>query len=64
MKSIKCVPQRVLKIVLATVSLTCAIAVTVLPFIGFIVAIPFIMLALYVWNARVDDHCKINFSHH
>jgi len=70
MKSIKCVPQRVFKIVLAAVSLTgaigfIAIGFTVLPFIGFIVvAIPFIMLAFYVLNSRLDDHCKITFSHH
>jgi len=69
MKSTKCVPQRVFKTVLAAVSLIgaigfIAIGFTVLPFIGFIVAIPFIMLAFYFWSARLDDHCKINFSHH
>jgi len=69
MKSIKCVPQRVFKTVLASVSLIgaigfIAIGFTLLPLIGFIVAIPFVVLAFYFWNARLDDRCEINFSNH
>jgi len=40
------------------------IGVTLLPLIGFIVAIPFIALAFYFLNAKLDDHCEIDFSRH
>ena len=68
MKSIKCVPQRVFKILLAAFSLIgaigfIAIGFTLLPFIGFIVAVPFIVLAFYFLNVKLDDRCQINFSH-
>ena len=41
-----------------------AIGVTLLPLIGFVVAIPFIALAFYFLNAKLDDHCEIDFSRH
>lgn len=69
MKTIKCVSERVFKITIATFLLIgaigfIAIGFTLLPLIGFIVAIPFIVLAFYFWNARLDDRCEINFSNH
>ena len=41
-----------------------AIGFTLLPLIGFIVAIPFIVLAVYFFNAKLYDRCEIHFSHH
>lgn len=69
MKSIKCVPQRFFKLMLVAVLLTgalgfIAIGFTLLPYIGFIVAIPFIVLAFYIMNAKLDDRCEIDFSRH
>lgn len=69
MKSIKCLPQRGFKIMMAVILLTgavgfIAIGVTLLPLIGFVVAIPFIALAFYFLNAKLDDHCEIDFSRH
>nr|WP_320192076.1 hypothetical protein [uncultured Desulfobacter sp.] len=69
MKSLKCLPQRSFKIMLTVVFLIgalgfIAIGFTLLPLIGFIVAIPFIVLAFYFFNAKLDDRCEINFSHH
>ena len=69
MKSRKCVPQKFFKIMLGAVLLTgalgfIAIGFTLLPYIGFIVAIPFVVLAVYIMNAKLDDRCEIDFSGH
>jgi len=66
MKTIKCVSERVFKITIATFLLIgaigfIAIGFTLLPLIGFIVAIPFIVLAFYVLKAKLNDRCEINF---
>ena len=68
MKSIKCLPQRGFKLMLAAVFLIGAIGfivigLTLLPFVGFIVAIPFIALAFYFLTAKLDERCEISFSH-
>jgi len=69
MKSMKCIPQRFFKIMLGVVLLTgalgfIAIGFTLLPYIGFIVAIPFVVLAFYIMTAKLNDRCEIDFSDH
>lgn len=67
MKTMKCIPQKISKIILGLVLLAgamgfIAIGFTILPFIGFFVAIPFVVLAVYFFKARLNDQCEIDFS--
>lgn len=66
MKPMKCAPQKISKFILGLFLLTgalgfIAIGFTLLPYIGFLVAIPFTVLAIFFFNAKLNDKCEIEF---
>ncbi|MFH2059101.1 MAG: hypothetical protein ABIJ59_09390 [Pseudomonadota bacterium] len=65
MKTSECVPQRISKFMLASLLAAAAlgliiIGVTLLPIFGFILALPVIALAIYIFNLHLDDQCEID----
>lgn len=67
MKKIKCMPQKVSKLVLGSLILAAAIALiiigfTLLPVFGFILAVPVIALSFYVYSLHLNDQCEIDLS--
>ncbi|MFA5903285.1 MAG: hypothetical protein WC836_05075 [Desulfobacula sp.] len=67
MKTTKCVPQKISKLVLGSFMLAAAIAlivigITLLPVFGFILAIPVIALSFYIFNLHLNDQCEIDLS--
>lgn len=66
MKSSGCVPQRLSKYLMGSLILAAALAliiigVTLLPVFGFILAIPVIALAIYIFRLHLNDQCEIDF---
>jgi hypothetical protein len=66
MKATECVPQKISKFMLGSFLLTAAaglivIGVTLLPVFGFILAVPVIALAIYVFRLHLSDQCEIDF---
>lgn len=59
-----CLPQKISKIVLglffafATLGLVIS-GFTVLPVIGFIVAVPFALVSYYFFRAHLNDQCEL-----
>ena len=67
MKPIKCVPQKISKLLLGSLMLVAAIAlviigVTLLPVFGFILAVPVIALSFYIYSLHLNDQCEIDLS--
>jgi len=63
----KCIPQKISKFILGLVLLVGAIGFiglgfTLFPFIGFFVAIPFVVLAVYFFKVHLNSQCEIDFS--
>jgi hypothetical protein len=66
MKATDCVPQKISKLMLGSFLLAAAsglivIGITLLPVIGFILAVPVIALAVYVFRLHLSDQCEIDF---
>jgi hypothetical protein len=66
MKTTDCVPQKISKLMLGSLLLAAAsgliiIGITLLPVIGFIMAVPVIALAVYVFRLHLSDQCEIDF---
>lgn len=67
MKKNSCVPQKISKYFLGLLFLSAALAllvigVTILPFIGWLLALPVIAIALYIFRVHLNDQCEIDFS--
>lgn len=65
MKRPACVSERMMKYGLGGVLLTAALAlsvisVTLLPVIGFVLVIPVVALAIYVFRLHLNDQCEID----
>jgi len=66
MKAIECVPQKMSKFMLGSFLLAAAsgliiIGITLLPVLGFILAVPVIALAIYIFRLHLNDQCEIDF---
>jgi len=67
MKISECVPQKISKFMLALLALTGAlgsviIGITLLPFFGFILAVPLLVLAVYIFRLHLNDQCEIDLE--
>ncbi|MCF6246128.1 MAG: hypothetical protein L3J69_02080 [Desulfobacula sp.] len=67
MKVTDCVPQKISKLMLGTIMLGAAlgliiIGVTLLPIFGFILAVPVVALAIYIFRLHLNDQCEIDLS--
>lgn len=67
MKTTECVPQKLSKFMLGSLLLAAALAliiigITLLPVFGFIMAIPVVALAIYVFRLHLNDQCEIDLS--
>ncbi len=67
MKATKCVPQKISKLMLGSLMLGAAaglviISFTLLPVFGFVLALPVIALAIYIFGLRLNDQCEIDLS--
>lgn len=59
-----CLPQNVTKLVLALFFLFATVGLiisgfTVLPVIGFILAVPFALISVYFFRVHLNDQCEI-----
>ncbi len=66
MKATECAPQKISKLMLGSLMLVAAagliiIGITLLPFFGFMLAIPVIALAFYIFRLHLNDQCEIDF---
>ncbi len=66
MKATQCVPQKISKLMMGSIMLAAAaalviIGVTLLPIVGFVLAIPVIALAIYIFRLHLNDQCEIDF---
>jgi hypothetical protein len=66
MKTLECVPQKISKLMMGSLLLVLAvgliiIGVTLLPVFGFLLAIPVLALAIYVFQLHLNDQCDIDF---
>ena len=67
MKTTECVPEKISKLMLGLILMGFALAliiigVTLLPVFGFILALPVIALAIYIFRLHLNDQCEIDFS--
>ncbi len=67
MKNSNCVSQKISKYLLGAVLGIAAlglviIGVTILPIIGIVMAIPVIVLAVYIVQSRLNRECEIDFN--
>ncbi|MCP3873271.1 MAG: hypothetical protein GY699_08985 [Desulfobacteraceae bacterium] len=67
MKATECVPQKISKFMLGSIMLVAAagliiIGITVLPVFGFILSVPVIALAIYIFRLHLNDQCEIDLS--
>lgn len=67
MKTAECVPQKMSKFLFGSLMLAAAFAliiigVTLLPIFGFILAVPVLALAVYIFRLHLNDQCEIDFS--
>jgi len=67
MKTTECIPQKISKLMIGLILMGFALAliiigVTLLPVFGFILALPVIALAIYIFRLHLNDQCEINFS--
>ena len=67
MKTTQCVPQKISKLMIGSIMLAAAAALvfigvtTLLPFFGFVLAIPVTALAIYTFRLHLNDQCEIDF---
>ncbi len=66
MKASECVPQKMSKYMLGSLTLAAAlglviIGITLLPFFGFILALPVLALSIYIFRLHLNDQCEIDF---
>ncbi len=66
MKATQCVPQKISKLMMGSIMLAAAaalvvIGVTLLPILGFVLAVPVIALAIYIFRLHLNDQCEIDF---
>ena len=66
MKATQCVPQKISKLMMGSIMLAAAVAlvvigVTLLPIVGFVLAVPVIALAIYIFRLHLNDQCEIDF---
>ncbi len=66
MKASECVPQKMSKYMLGSLTLAAAlglviIGITLLPFFGFILALPVLALSVYIFRLHLNDQCEIDF---
>jgi hypothetical protein len=64
MKATDCLPAKAAKFFIAAILMIGAlgfivIGFTVLPIIGFVIAIPFVALAIYFIKVHLNDQCQI-----
>ena len=62
-----CLVERFSKIGLAIVFLMISFAfilsgITVLPFVGFVIALPFVLFSIYFFRAHLNKECQIEES--
>ncbi len=67
MKTTECIPQKISKLMLGLILMGFALALiiigaTLLPVFGFILALPVIALAIYIFRLHLNDQCEIDFS--
>jgi len=67
MKTTECVPQKISKLMLGLIMMGFAaaliiIGVTLMPVFGFLLALPVIALAIYIFRLHLNDQCEIDFS--
>ena len=67
MSSNQCIPQRISKFGLALILLGAAlglsvIGLTLLPIIGFVLAVPVAGLGIYFFRTHLNDQCEMDFS--
>lgn len=67
MKINECVPEKISKTLLAFLLLAVSlgmviIGITILPYVGFLVALPVLAIAVYVFRLSLNDECQIDFS--
>lgn len=65
MKTNQCVPQKISKLMLGSLMLAAAtalivIGITLLPVFGFLLAVPVIALAIYIFRLHLNDQCEID----
>ena len=66
MKTTQCVPQKISKLMMGSIMLAAAaalivIGITLLPIFGFVLAVPVIALAIYIFRLHLNDQCEIDF---
>ncbi|WP_041279189.1 hypothetical protein [Desulfobacula toluolica] len=66
MKATECVPQKISKLMLGSLMLIAAlgliiIGITLLPVFGFMLAVPVIALAIYIFKLHLNEKCEIDF---
>lgn len=66
MKATNCFPEKISKFMLGSFLLAAAsgliiIGITLLPVFGFILAVPVIALAIYIFRLHLSDQCEIDF---
>jgi hypothetical protein len=64
MKATQCVPQKISKLMMGLIMLAAAaalivIGITLLPIFGFVLAVPVIALAIYIFRLHLNDQCEI-----
>lgn len=67
MNSNNCISQHISKFALGSILLLAAlglvvIGITLLPIIGFVLAVPVAGLALYFFKTHLNDQCEMDFS--
>ncbi len=67
MKLNECVPQRISKLMFASLLMLAGvvliiIGITLVPIIGFVLAVPVIGLAIYVFKLHLNEKCEIDMS--
>ncbi|SDU53969.1 hypothetical protein [Desulfobacula phenolica] len=65
MKATECVPQKISKLMLGSLMLIAAlgliiIGITLLPVFGFMLAVPVIALAIYIFKLHLNEKCEID----
>ena len=67
MKNTECAPQKISKLMFGFLLLLAAagliiIGITLLPVVGFVLALPVIALSIYVFRLHLNEKCEIDFS--
>jgi len=67
MKNTECTPQKISKLMFGSLLLLAAvglivIGITLLPVLGFVLAVPVIALSFYVFRLHLNEKCEIDFS--